>query len=56
MYVFVLKIDPNGQPVLPVHFWSQNQPIRSILLYQSYNIMVYDNATYCINSATNKLG
>jgi hypothetical protein len=56
MYIFVLEIDPNGQSVLPVYFWSQHQLIRSILLYQSYNMIVFDNAIYYVNSATNELG
>ncbi len=55
MYIFVLYIDPNGQCVLPVYFLSLHQPIRSILLQQSYNIMFYDNTLYCIESATNEL-
>ena len=35
-------------------FWSRHQPIRSILLHHSYNIMFYNNTTYCIESATNE--
>ncbi len=56
LYIFDLYIDPNDQCVLPVYFWSQHQPIRSILLHHSYNIMVcLNNTIYCIKSASNKL-
>ncbi len=36
-----------------IYFWSRQQPIRSVLSYHSYNIMLYANTIYCINSATN---
>jgi hypothetical protein len=55
LYIFVLYIDPNGQCVLPVYFWSWHQPIRSFLLHQSYNIMFYNSTIYCnIKSATDE--
>ncbi len=34
-------------------FLSLHQPIRSILLHQSYNIMFCDNTIYCSESAAN---
>ena len=54
MYIFVLYIDPNGQCVSPVYFLSLHQPIRSILLHQSYNIMFCNNTIYCSESAANE--
>ena len=54
MYIFVLYIDPNGQCVSPVYFLSLHQPIRSILLHQSYNIMFCDNTIYCFESGMNE--
>ncbi len=52
--MFVLYINPNGQCVLLVYFVSLHQPIRSILLHQSYNIIFYNNTIYCLESATNE--
>jgi hypothetical protein len=54
LYIFVLYINPNGQCVLPVYFVSVHQPIRSILLHQSYNIMFCNNTIYCFESGTNE--
>ncbi len=54
MYIFVLYFDTNGQCVLSVYFLSLHQPIRSILLHQSYNIMFCDNIIYCLESVTNE--
>ncbi len=51
---FFLYINPNGQCVSPVYFLSLHQPIRYILLHQSYNIMLCDNIIYCSESAANE--
>jgi hypothetical protein len=55
LYIFVLYIDPNGQCVLPVYFWSLHQPIRTILLHQWYNIIFCNNTIYCFESRTNEV-
>ncbi len=52
MYIFVLDNDPNGLSVLLVYFLSQQQPIKSFLLYQSYNIVLNVEPIYCLFSST----
>ncbi len=52
-FVF-LYIDPIGQCVSLEYFLSLHQPIRSILLHQSYNIMFCDNTIYYSESAANE--
>ncbi len=49
---FVLNNDPNGLSVLLVYFLSQQQPIRSFLLYQSYNKVLNIDPIYCYYSST----
>jgi hypothetical protein len=55
LYIFALYIDPNDQCVLPVYFWSQHLPIRSVVLHHSYNIMFYKVIKNYIKSASYKL-
>ncbi len=50
MYIFVLDNDPNSLSVVLVYFWSQQQLIRSFLLYLSYNKMLNLNPIYCYYS------
>ncbi len=52
MYIFVLNNYPNGLSVLLVYFLSRQQPIRSFLLYQSYNIVLNVDPIYCYYSST----
>ncbi len=52
MCIFVLNNDPNSLSVLLVYFLCWQQPIRSFVLYQSYNIVLNVYPIYCYFSST----
>ena len=52
MYIFVLGNDTNGLSVLLVICLSQQQPIRSFVLYQRYNIVMNVDPIYFYFSST----